>query len=132
MKEDDVHNALRAYADRWRAAQPPPPDPTVLHMSPRSGRSRLAVLGAAAAVVLVIGGAALLPPNQPQERAGPAAMPTSALSDSPPSSKPRVISTPLDTSSPTAAERCRLDVRPSYLPWLEEGEHVPGQVLSVL
>lgn len=126
MKEDDVDEALRAYADRWRAAQAPPPDPTGRRAGTRPGRSALAVLGAAAAVVLVIGGAALLTPNQRQDRAAPATVPTSLRPGSGSPSTGSVIPTPLATPSPTAeAKRCRLDVRPTYLPWLEEGDPVP-------
>lgn len=129
MKEDDVDDALRAYAERWRAAQPPPPDATVRRADARSGRSRLAVLGAAAAVVLVVGGAALLASNPEQDPGAPAAMPTTGAPSSRTASAGPVVPTRSGTPSPAqspSTERCRpLHVRPTYLPWIEEGTPIP-------
>lgn len=128
MKDDDVDRRLRAYADRWAATQPSPP-PVDLR---RARRIRgVQMLSLAAAVLVIVAAATLVPtllrpdPGQPARSGPDRAADTSSAEPSPVS--PTLELTPV----PPPPRRCRpVEVRPSYLPWLEEGEPIPDPNIS--
>ncbi len=130
MKDDEIDRRLRAYADRWGVAQPPPPTLDLRRIRSRASHSGLAAVGAAAAVLVVVGGAALLLPGRVQSLPAPAATPTPTASSTG-SPRPEVdmstgVAIPSPQSSSPAPKRCGpVKVRPTYLPWLEEAEPVP-------
>lgn len=122
MNDDDVDRRLRAHADEWRAAQPPPPQPDVRRLSSATPRYWLAGVAAAVAAVVVVGTATLFPP-EPERPSGASATPTETT--------PTTVPTAATSEPSPTPKRCRpLDVRPSYLPWLDAGEPVPEPEIS--
>jgi len=126
MREDEVDQVLRAYAERWRNAQVPPPDLAPPFRSSGLGRT-LPVIGAVAAVLAIMGVAALLLPEQNRTASPATSGPRSQGAPSPPDAD--VTSTVTASSSPFRSARPKrcppAAVRPSYLPWLKDGESVP-------
>lgn len=125
MRDDEVDQVLRAYAERWRSAQVPPPNLAAFGSS--GVRRTLPVIGAVAAVLAIMGVAAVLLPEQDKNDSSAVSGPGSSGTPSPPDAN--VTSTVTASSSPSRSaepKRCPpVAVRPSYLPWLENGESVP-------
>jgi len=126
MREDEVDQVLRAYAERWRNAQVPPPDLAPPFRSSGLGRT-LPVIGAVAAVLAIMGVAALLLPEQNRTASPATSGPRSHAASSP--SEANVTGTATASSSPFRSAKPKhcppVAVRPSYLPWLKDGEPVP-------
>ena len=132
----DIDDQLRAYAERWRTAQPPPPQPVLAPRSARRRRlrfehpARLAAIAATIAVVIAAVAAFAATRHPPSTRVSttnpaevPVATPPLVFSPQPP---PRMI----NLGASGLVGRIRWILFAGYLPKEVNGILGPGLCLS--
>lgn len=120
MRDEDVDRRLRLYAVRWRAEQAPAAPPELSRFPARAPAYRLVGLGAAAAALVIVWAALLLLPDRdPPTVAGP-------TDPQPATTSGQTVPSTVPSPSASGGQQCQpTDLRPSFLPWIAEGDPIP-------